>query len=355
MLVRLPLLTFLLLSQGVLPGQAPLVELSLAEDSEQRGPAAWTYVRASILPRLPGWPEDQPAFAAIKLSVYRDGRIESRPGTSSDAYLAARVQLPSGTIISASCDHAGLEKWQLHPSGYLEARLEQLLKVFDLRHERNLLSLDVGAVTGNLMAGSVSGDPLHSLLTEGAVECGVLRLAVFHEDDRWLISGKSQGGLLLPSVLALLADLQRYPAADGKIFGPRPMADIDRWLLLAAAGRGSIREEAARQLARFDSPRATRGLEQLLHSEGASRNVAIASLIRRGEEGSLTKILASGESGDEEAAALADYARSILSEQAKASPVSTPTTLAWARPSLWLLLVLSSLAIAAKMISSRRS
>ncbi|MHC5066592.1 MAG: HEAT repeat domain-containing protein [Planctomycetota bacterium] len=353
-LARILLTGLLLCSPEVLPAQGSIVHIQLAADRQQIGPTAWTFVRESILPSLPQWPEGLDPFSALEIELRAGGSINFAQGRGLKTYLEARVGLPGGTSIESSCDASGKEIWEVRSKGKLEARLDQLLTLLDIRHERNLIRFDVGAATGNLMAGTTCGDPMHSLLTNGAVECGELDLAVFREERGWIINGRSAGGLLLPAMLTFFADWQRHPTSAENPFAARPLEEIDRWLLLAAAGRGSIREEAARQLARFDSPAAVRGLEQLLHSEGPSRQVAMASLIRRGERKSLDKILASAAGDGEESAELAAYAEEMLGPEASFGS-SEQASQAWMRPSLWLLLIGSSLIILARMFSSRRS
>ncbi len=354
-LVRSIIPGLLLCAPGLLPAQSPLVRMQLAADQQELGPEAWTFVRRSILPALPTWPTQLDPFDPLEIRVHADGRLQFTAGQGSPQYLQAIVQLPSGNRIDCSCDSSGKESWQIHGDAKLEARLDQMLDLLDLRHERNLIRFDVGAATGNLMAGSSCSDPFHSLLTDGAVECGELNLAVFREGERWIVSGRSAGGLLLPALLTFFADWQRFPSKAADPFAARPMQELDRWLLLAAAGRGGIREEAAGQLARFDSPRAIRGLEQLLHSKGPSRQVAMASLIRRGERQSLHKILASVEADEEPSAELAAYAERMLGAEAARQQTEKATSFAWARPSLWVLLIASSIFVLGRMLSSRRS
>src|SRR5690606_37323482 len=181
-------------------------------------------------------------------------------------------------VARGRCAHDGTERWQVDGARlprHLPADLASLRARFGREAASGWLDLDVGSAVGNLLPAALDTDPIDVALTLGAHECGDLAVLARPDPDGLTVVGRSRGGLALPAVLLAAAARRAAQTADGLASdGP------ERWLLLAASAHAAEREEAARQLSRFDDPRAVEMLERLRHADGVVQLVAAQGLSR---------------------------------------------------------------------------
>ncbi len=262
------------------------------------------------MPRLPGWPSNRDPRQALRVRVWLPFRCEF--GDESEAeheYFRALITVPQVGAIRASCTASGHESWETGELGTPVGRVTTLIDTLGLAESNTPLTFRVAAVVGNLMTASLHDDLLSELLTRGAAGCGELACLSWTDDQGLHIRGHSDGGLLLPACLTLLADWQAHPAAGTEFWAStRRSSEIERWLLLAQSARHGERQEAARQLARFDDPRAIDVLERLLVAESNLRAIAMESLIRAGSTESLPALVAAGDGSNSYNAALVNTA-----------------------------------------------
>jgi hypothetical protein len=291
--------------------QTCTLQVDLAADPDGAGPPAWTWLRDQALGRLLGTGAGLGPRAALRLTWDEAGALRGERGaTADDDGVYARFELRGGRTVlgRGSCSFDGAERWLFEPgAGAQPAPIGDLVARFGPEVRTGWLELDLAAAIGNLMPGVVPGDVHGELLTLGAEQCGTVAvLARSGSGAAVQIVGRSGGGLALPALLLTLAAPR---SAD-----PRPAAGaVERWLLLAATARAAEQEEAARQLGRFDDPRAVRALERLLFADGRIRLVAMHGLGRLRARGSISAILAAV---DEEVPGSAEVAARVVGAMA---------------------------------------
>ncbi len=266
-----------------LAAQRTALELRLASDAAPGAPAAWRLVRREILARVPGWPTDVSPTDAIRVTVDETGKLTARrdPSPLEQRYAEFELSIGPDVVVSGACDATGTERWRLDAgTAATNRRLKRLFDRFAPDASTGGLTVDLPALIGNLMGGAAHGDALGELLTLAPLECGdveVVAVPSDGDDTVWRVIGHSGGGLLLPALLVAIADAQ---AAGMKIDAPVAGDEVDRCVLLATTATGDEQLEAARQLSRFDDPRAIHALEGLLHADGDLRLVARMGLAR---------------------------------------------------------------------------
>jgi hypothetical protein len=271
---------------AVAGGQDPIVEVRLAADPGRRGPAAWTSARAEAVPALAG--EGLDPFGALCLRVREDG-VTIEAGSAIDAaYLRGTVVLP-GARWEVACDLAGVETWT--PVGAVRApdgRLGALLDALGLARGSGARTFEVGPLVAHLLAGVAhDGDSLALAALRAAADCDVLAVAA---TPAGALRASSGGGLLLPALLVVLADLRGRPPGAGGWNDTSPLGERTRWQLLAFTARDDARLEAALQLARLGEAADVAVLERLLWAERRTRWTALEGLLRARASGSLPEV-----------------------------------------------------------------
>ena len=171
--------------------------------------------------------------------------------------------LADGAVLAVGSEELdGLARCRVTPRAACPRSLRGLLQRFGYEATTGWLSIDVPAVTGNLTSQPRDGGPLDETLMLAALDCGELALFARASDDGgWRLTARSDAGLLLPALLMLLAEPTDSAGLDDL---PSLGDDLDRWLLMARASQHAEREEALRQLGRFEDPRAIEALEHTL-------------------------------------------------------------------------------------------
>ncbi|MFO1054979.1 MAG: hypothetical protein U1F36_22385 [Planctomycetota bacterium] len=302
----LALITALCAAQA-LPCQSARLQIHLRADGEHRGPAAWVWARENLARSLS--PQLADPLAALLVTIDESSRITIvvDPAPVTESYLRFVLTCTDGSRIEGECDGNGHERWSV-PAGFdrdaLPPALLPLCTRFGYEARTGWLSLDLCTAVGDLMAGAAEGDPTSSALTLGAAECGTVAVLARSDAKGALsVEGQSDGGLLLPALLIALADRQSGRASRNA--GTHLADDLDRWLLLAMSAEHEEQEEAARQLGRFQDPRAVHALERLLRGEGMVRLIAMHGLVRLHSVRSLGAIVAAADPKQEGSVSLA--------------------------------------------------
>ncbi len=270
--------------------QQPLLDISLAADPGKTGPSAWTWLRSECLTSLPEWPEEKDPLSSLRLRVYAANQCEVIDGTPGDGlYLRAEAHPSPACHIEITCKFSGVETWDLEgvPSG----RYAMLVNLLGLDRGRTPVTFDSLAVASTILGGTVDGDELGRLINWGAEACGELDLHFWKTETGIRIRGASQGGMLLPAALTVLADWHAHPA-ESLLQAGRKIDRCDQVILLAAAARYDERSEAIRQLSILDDPRVIPVLERLLREDDQTRVLTMESLVRAKVSKALPRLLA---------------------------------------------------------------
>ncbi|MGE0142830.1 MAG: hypothetical protein AB7I19_06160 [Planctomycetota bacterium] len=240
------------------------------------------------------------ANAGLRLQLGRDGGLSlsaSKTIDLGDDAMRFTLELDGEAQVRGACDRRGHETWWIDPELDLEklpTELRRLVERFGYEAATGWLTASLDAIVGNLATAILEGDPSSEALMMGAAECGTVALLARRTKDGTLrVDGSSDGGLLLPTVLVLLAD--RQSGDDGEVPPKAITADVERWILMAASARADEQEEAARQLGRFQEPRAIATLERLLHGDADLRLTAMHSLVRLRSTTSIAAIAAAAD------------------------------------------------------------
>ncbi len=301
--LKADLLCALLLLPLGLTAQEARLTLSLAADPQQSGPAALVFFRQECLGRLAHWPKGLSPWQALQVQVelpYRLRVSSSKQGLGQHSYFQARLEIPELGILFGHCDVNGNEAWHGRGLQWQGGRLAFLAKMAGIDHH-GVVSLDIAAYIGQLLAGSSCQDPLGFLLTAGAAECGDLQLYMpppinpnpEQQTEEWEIMtvGPSACGILLPAILALVADHQSRPQSGSLLHGDSP-SELQRWISVARCNRNAQRAQAARQLGCLPDPAAVDCLERLLLTQDETRLAAMQALILMSSSSSLPQVLA---------------------------------------------------------------
>lgn len=277
---------------GALLAQEPTVRIRLAPDPHRLGPPAWTWLRERVLPEVGRGLRPEEAFDALELHLSRCHLRVLRARPPAGDYLEATIRAGGTLLAKAQGRFDGLERWQVHAAADRHALpgLRALVARIGLDRDHGPLAFDVAALVGNL-AGPIDprGSPRDTALAIGPTECGELLVAVRPGARGWRVVGRSDGGLLLPALLAALADLSARPRSGWREVS-QP-SEWDRWRLRAFAARGPARLEAIRQLALCETRAARHTLRRLLFDD-ATRLVAMDALIHAGASEMLPALVA---------------------------------------------------------------
>ncbi|MEZ5963566.1 MAG: hypothetical protein R3F56_06940 [Planctomycetota bacterium] len=257
------------------------LEVHLTADAARSGPPGLVFARGQ-LSRF-GF-DDIDTFGPLAVSIDEAGlHLGVDAATTIDTdYLRGRIVLPGG-VVAVRCDAGGHETWSGRTATLALEPLQTFVACVDATRSPGKASwLDVGSLVGVLATGIETESPLGLMLSLGASECGELVVRCTTSGEAFEFEGRSGGGLTLPALLATLA--RRHVT--------KPMSEEERWTTLAFAARDGRREEAALQLARFDSERSARCLLALLQAPDFVRECALSTLARRREEQLLPEMAA---------------------------------------------------------------
>ena len=275
---------------AALPAQDLKVDVRLAADPGHAGPVALVWLREEVLPRLPQWPGGLDPFAGVRLEIDEHGVRCTADGAAHD-YFDATLQIRGIGRLEGHCGRDGLERWRGEGLSLPASRVRNLVALTGLSHHDGPVTLDTAAFVGGLWNGACTSAATELLLSLGPTECGPLTVKVLREGEQVQVVGRSDGGLLLPAALALLADLASRAPRAGDALAARSKDEAQAWRVLAAAARDGDREEAARQLSRHADDQSRDMLERLLQADDYTRVVAMESLIRAGAVATLPRLL----------------------------------------------------------------
>jgi hypothetical protein len=292
----------------------PRLTVVLAADPSGDGPPALVWLRRAGLPAFASaiGALDRDAQWTLRLTV--DGVLTVVPSAVElDAGCYARIVVTvGGRTIEGRCDTNGIEDWVVErPLPAMPGRFATLLALLRVDDAPLPRQFDVGAVVGNLMPALPDEDPMRALLFDGAVECGDVTFAVAREATRVRVRGRSAGGLTLPVVLTLLAELRSRP---DPALRSRDVADGESHALVARAGRDEHRDESIRQLARSEGAEERRVLYGLLHADDEVRVAAMEALVRAGDVDAVPRLLAAATRAIPESERMAELALATLLE-----------------------------------------
>jgi len=234
----------------------------------------------------------------------------TRTEPGKDLVAAGSCRLGDGAPLLWQCRTDGTEDWFV-PAGFaLPAAWLSRLRALDADVLGQPRTLATAVLAGHLAGGLAEGDPRAELLRLCASECGDLTWIAWHDGAQLRVRGRSEGGLLLPTLLLLFAD-------DGR-------QRDDGLALRAFAARDHERDEAARQLGLSPSPNSVATLRAMLHGDDTTRLCAIDALTRRGAADELPAIVAAaGETAPLATLAATDALRSLWVD---ASPIARQRT-----------------------------
>lgn len=244
---------------------------------------ALVWLTEELLPSREEWPsslEPQHAYAlAWDEQGLRVRRTAIRLG--SDVTAAGACQFGDGPSLRFQCRSDGTEDWLVPADFVLPTSVRERLRALDADELDQPRTLALSVLAGHLAGGLAEGDPRAEIVRLGSSLCGDVTWRAMRTSDGGLhVRGRSDGGLLLPALLLLLAD-------DGH-HQDEPLA------LRAFVARDHERTEATRQLGVTDGDDAT-ALRALLHADDATRLAAIDALVRRGAAEELPNVVAAAD------------------------------------------------------------
>lgn len=235
----------------------------------------------SALPARTEWPRDLDPNEPFAIVLSTRG-LEVMP---------TRVALPPGVVAAGSCsigDAApmvfscttdGSEDWYVPRDFVVPGEWRTLLTTLHADALDEPRSLDAAVVIGHVAGAFVDGDPRGELSRLGGSACGVVAWTAWATPSHLRVRGKSDGGLVLPAALLLLASSADAVKANGLA-------------LRAFAARDGDRAEAARQFVRTPDERSLAALRALLLADDTVALAAIDTLVRLRRADELPAIVA---------------------------------------------------------------
>ncbi|MBL8730329.1 MAG: hypothetical protein JNM25_18065 [Planctomycetes bacterium] len=269
------------LTVAALPAQAlPTVQATFASGAQRAAVPGIDWFCARHLARRGEWPRGRDPSLPFAVRLGPDGITVLGDG----------VALPPGVVAAGACDVAGkqwlwscrsdgTEDWFVPPDATLPAPWRAVLRELQADVLDEPRSLDAAVVIGHLAGTLVEGDPRAELLQLGASSCGEVTWTAWSTPTHLRVRGRSDGGLLLPAALLLVA------LAD-------PVGKTSPLALRAFAARDGDRAEAARQCVRAPGPKTVRALSALLQAEDQVAFAAVDALRRLGATEALPQIVA---------------------------------------------------------------
>jgi hypothetical protein len=266
---------------ATLPAQElPTVRATFASGAQRAAVPGIDWFCTQHLPRRAEWPSGRDPALPFALRIDATGITVLGDG----------MLLPPGVVAAGSCDVAGsewlwscrsdrTEDWFVPLGATLPAPWRRILgelQAFALDEPR---SLDAAVVIGHLAGTLLEGDQRADLLQLGAASCGEVTWTAWTTPSHLRVRGRSDGGLLLPAALLLVA------LAD-------PVGKTSPLALRAFAARDGDRAEAARQCVRAPGAKTVRALSALLQADDQVAFAAVDALRRLGAVEALPQIVA---------------------------------------------------------------
>lgn len=280
------LLTTALLLGGAV-AQAPTadftVQVAFARAALRGAVPAIAWLCEQELPSRPEWPENLDADRpfAVEWTAHGLRVLPLRLPLADGIAASGACRLGDGPSLLWQCTHDGIEDWFVPLDLVLPTAWRVLLHDLDADVLGTPRTITLSVVVGHLAGGLADGDPRAEFLQLGASQCGDVTWFAWRTTTHVRVRGRSEGGLMLPALLTLLAH------SDGP--APSPLA------VRAYAARDGERPEATRQLGVATAPANVETLRDLLHADDTTRLCAIDALIRRGAADELPFIVAAGE------------------------------------------------------------
>ncbi|MBK8979304.1 MAG: hypothetical protein IPM29_25690 [Planctomycetes bacterium] len=270
---------------------AQSLAVRLAPDPSRSGPPGWVRAREALVPMVAAG-VDGP-WSALRIRARLDASVpdidcEPDPEPLAGDYLRFALTLGDRVVLHGRESARGEAVWSATAelcAAELPSSLRQLLRVGAFEASNGWLELDVPARIAALAppfaassTGGAAGPAPTELLSVIALDCGdVAVLARGTPDGGTVVHARGPSGLLLPTLAAWWAS--DAAATDAGHPTPPLADDLDRWLAMLQAARGDERAEAARQLGRFDDPRAVDALALLLFEGDELSDVAVLALL----------------------------------------------------------------------------
>ena len=248
---------------------APRLHVTFGDRSSRLLVPAVEWLCSTALPQRPEWPQrvDRNEPFAIVLSQQRLEVLDTRVDLPAGVVLAGSCSIGDAPPMVFSCSTDGTEDWFV-PSGFgVPAAWRSLLHTLHADALDEPRSLDAAVVIGHVAGACVDGDPRAELLRLGASICGRVAWTTWSTPTHVRVRGRSDGGLVLPATLMLLAAGTDAAAANGLA-------------LRAYGGLDGDRAEAARQFVRTADEQAVATLRALLFADDTVALAAIDALVR---------------------------------------------------------------------------
>lgn len=256
-----------------LHAQGPRLHAAIA-GSEQRGAVpVFAWLCEEFLPTLPSWPEGLDPRGPLSLTLSATGidvgaTEVDLPDDAVAIGTASFTEETGGPSLLWRCDNDGTEQWTVQAGFDVPQHYRNLLHAIEADVLVVPRTLAVPVLAGHLSGSLLEGDPRAALLRIGPSLCGDATWLAWDEGGKVRVRGRSDGGLMLPLALLLIA------IADGD-------AEPTNLQLRAFAARDADKNEATRQLGRADRQLDVETLRSLLRGDDGVRLTAIDALIRR--------------------------------------------------------------------------
>ncbi|MCA8949039.1 MAG: hypothetical protein KDE27_06020, partial [Planctomycetes bacterium] len=261
--------------------RATKVEVAFAADAALSGLPAIQWLCGTLLPMRDEWPSGLRNDQSFVVTLAAGG-LAIAPNSvplPDGALYAGSIEYAPGKRVLCTCAPDGTEDWFVPkdvrpPRSWLA--LLQLLRALECDRFR---TVDLGVAVGHLLGGTAVGDAGRDSIQIGASLCADVTWKAWWNSEYLRVRGRSDGGLLLPATLLVLARERGNGAPT-----PLPMR--------AFIARDGDREEAVRQMARGERSDDRVALLAMLHGNDELRLTAIDSLVRLGAAADLPRIVA---------------------------------------------------------------
>lgn len=262
------------------PAQGPRVELAFGAGAAASSLPAIAWLCGTVLPLRSEWPDSLPPETSFVVSIDDDGIsiAANEVALPGDALIAGSVTFGNGLRALCACTADGAEDWYVARKAPFRAQYRRLLHALHALDLDRAHSIDLSVAVGHKLGATASGDLDRETIQLGAALCGVVTWQAWHDEEYLRVRGRSDGGLLLPAVMLLLAD----KLGNGT---------TDSLPLRAFVTRDGDREEAVRQMSRFGDRADRQALVAMLHGADELRLTAIDSLVRIGATDELPRIV----------------------------------------------------------------
>jgi len=278
-----PLLAVALLAaSAALPAQdEPRLHVTFGDRASRFLVPAIEWLCDSALPSRPEWPRDVDRDEPFAIVVSARGLdvMPTRAALPANVVSAGSCSIGDGAPLVFSCSADGTEDWFVPREFAVPRPWRALLDALHANALDEPRSLDLTVVVGHLAGAFVDGDPRGELLRLGGSACGTVAWTAWSTPTHLRVRGRSDGGLVLPATLLLLAAGADPEAANGLA-------------LRAFAARDGDRAEAARQFVRSKSEESIDALRALLFADDPVALAAIDALVRLRRADQLPAIVA---------------------------------------------------------------